>query len=180
MKKVVKLPYIKLSPGFICAALLGFAVSGCDQSSESPQDGESFPIFKTTLSLQDSTGQETNVFLNGESITMILTITNISSFQQILGFSNGQIFNIQVFPDGSTVPVWSADKDFGFPDSSVLLHFAPGESKTYKVVWDQTDANDGTGVPVGPGLYTITGFLVAQDTTYSSTVFPVETFEIQS
>ena len=59
---------------FLCLIAFAILVNSCGDGT----DQEQTPVFKTTLILRNSGGQETTTFTNGEQITFVLTIQNLT------------------------------------------------------------------------------------------------------
>lgn len=115
------------------------------------------PRFQTTLILKDADGVPRNEFFPGENITFELAISNIRDSSQALNFSDSQLYDFLVASDAQLIWNWAHDKVF----AQVLtrLDFAPFETKTFSVVWDQRD-NEGVQIPAG--TYQTQGFIATQ------------------
>lgn len=102
-------------------------------------------------------GSSLNVRVEGDSVRLMLHITNVTSGPIALEFSSGQRYDFEVAePDGDVVWRWSAARSFMQALGREVLQ--PGESKQYAETWVATDRNED---------YVATGWL-------TSTNYPVE------
>lgn len=90
-------------------------------------------------------------YAQGEPVRMSLTKTNITTGPVAITYRSSQRFDFIVTRDTREIWRWSAGKFFTFAIERVTL--PPGENLVFRYTWDQT-TNE--GVPVGPGVYTIT------------------------
>jgi hypothetical protein len=102
-------------------------------------------------------GSTLNVRQAGDTVRLVLHVTNVTEESVTLEFTSGQRFDFEVgLPGGESVWRWSADKLFVQAlGQEVLL---PGESRQYDAEWV---------APAGGGEYVATGWL-------TSTNYPVE------
>ncbi|UCF66983.1 MAG: hypothetical protein JSV80_14530 [Acidobacteriota bacterium] len=134
----------------VVLVLLGSA--GCDHDDAEPI----IPALLTTLELRNDAGEVRTSFAAGESITLVLNVTNLTSNRRVFDFPTTQVYDFVVSePGGLDVWVWS--HGMAFPATATRLDFEPGETKQFTEVWTQID-NDGEPVPVGS--YEATGYLV--------------------
>lgn len=87
----------------------------------------------------------------GEPVEFVLAITNPGVRPVTRKYSTGQIFEFRV-ADGVSQPLWSWSNDQAFTQAITHQTFAPGETKTHRIVWDQK--ND-SGERVLFGFYTV-------------------------
>jgi len=96
-----------------------------------------------------------SVFRPGEPVSVSLRVTNTAPAAVTVTFG-GQQYDIIVRQRGALVWQWSHDK--GFAQVVRQVELAPGETRSYHVVWDQRDLQ---GRLVEPGTYEVTGVLMA-------------------
>lgn len=90
-------------------------------------------------------------YARGEPVRMSLTKTNVATSPVTITYRSSQRFDFIVTRDTREIWRWSAGKFFTFAIERVTL--PPGENLVFLQTWNQT-TNE--GVPVGPGVYTIT------------------------
>jgi hypothetical protein len=112
-------------------------------------DNSGLRPIETTLTLTDGNGDESSVFSKGDHITFIIQMRNRTAELQILRFSSGQHYDIEVH-DFEDILVWNWAHDKAFIQSQTELVFTPNEVKTFEETWDQVN-ND--GVLTSPGTY---------------------------
>jgi hypothetical protein len=134
--------------GIFALFLAIFLVAGCGDNSAGAK------VFQTSLEVKDAAGVIKNEFLTGETITLELTITNMSGSPQTLTFTSSQSFDFLVGRDSGIVWDWAHGKAF----LAVIteIKFQPLEVKKIQGVWDQKD-NKGAQVPAGS--YQAQGFM---------------------
>lgn len=115
------------------------------------------PTFVTDLTLRNAAGTVTQDFARGEPITLELTVRNRSNSEAILQFTTGQQSDFVVLDAGTTRKRWLWSFGKAFITASTETVFAPRETKTLRVEWDQV-GND--GLPVGAGSYEARGVLL--------------------
>ncbi|MBI4566985.1 MAG: hypothetical protein HY719_01160 [Planctomycetes bacterium] len=162
--------------------LLSAAVNGNSSPTALPSPGAiSITIGSSTgtgtvdvkFDLKDAAGASQSVFAAGDKITFELVATNNSTTTASLVFPSSQQFDFSVQTRSCLscgLPVlliwqWSYGKAFTQAFTSVTL--APGQSKTFSAVWDQTD---NTRMPVGGGDYSASGQLTVSPTSSSHAV----------
>lgn len=124
---------------------------GCDDS------GNLF--FETTLTLLNSAGQEITVFTSEESITLQLSIRNLTDSPQTLTLPSSQQYDFliwKVLQNNTVLIIWRWSNEKGFLPMITELSLAPGEVKTFSETWNQTQ-NDGTSA--GTGGFIAQGFI---------------------
>jgi hypothetical protein len=142
----------------ISIALWLLGASNCTQNSNAAA-----PQFVTTLTVQNSAGQPTVSFAQGDTVQFLLTIRNRTDQVQKLFFNSDELLNLAVVDAGTATVVWTCDNDttkaciigsnLGTTSSSGSgfneIDFQPFQTQTVSVTWDQTDDN-GAQVPVVP------------------------------
>lgn len=103
---------------------------------DDPDSGNG-PTFTTTLVLEDAAGNARTTFLEGEVVTLRLTVRNRTSQPVELDFANGQQYDFFVFRSGSNTPLWQWSSAASFTQAMSQLTFAAGESKEFTVNWAQ-------------------------------------------
>ncbi len=119
-------------------------------SSDDSGDGGDDPTFVTTLQLQDNEGNVTNSFQRGESIQMILTVRNRRDTTETIEFTDSRQSDFLVVRENSSGIVWQLSEESAAPSPGpTTLEFAPGETKTISIIWNQTDSDSDDQVRVG-------------------------------
>jgi hypothetical protein len=118
--------------------------------------------FSTTLTLRDSSGVATTDFVMGEAIRFDLEVLNRTQRTVNLQFPDGQIYDVYVFPAGSSQVLWRWGLDKTFPQVVTQLSFPPNSSKAYVLTWNAV-LPDGAQLPVGN--YRARGVIVSTDFT---------------
>ncbi|MGE5594202.1 MAG: LysM peptidoglycan-binding domain-containing protein [Betaproteobacteria bacterium] len=90
-------------------------------------------------------------YAQGEPVRMSLTKTNLTTGPVAITYRSSQRFDFIVTRDTREIWRWSSGKFFTFAIERVTL--PPGQNLVFRHTWNQT-TNE--GVPVGPGVYTIT------------------------
>ena len=174
MRKCIRLQILLV----LCISF-GLILNGCNGG-----DSDSESIFITSLSIQDTNGQEKSTFAQGEQIQFEVSILNTTNSTQTLTFSSSQQYDFIARQSGTSNIIWRWSHNRGFLTVITTLTFAPGETKTFSELWDQTDNN---GVLVGPGSYEAQGSVeggpgsdgaIPNDTTPSQFRSSFLTFEI--
>ena len=104
--------------------------------------------FDTNLTLRNSAGTVTASFVMGEPIRFDFQVKNRTTHAVQLQFGDAQIFDVVVFEQASTRPLWQWSQGHAFPQLPTTLTFEPGVTQTYSVLWDGV-LSDGTQLPVG-------------------------------
>jgi len=114
--------------------------------------------FSTTLSVQNSNDQEVTVFASGETIRLVLTVTNLTSASQTLNFRDAQQQEFLALIWENNAIIWQ----YAIGGASVLtsLTFSANETKMFVVDWNQLDSNLNL---VDPGTYRMQGYLPTND-----------------
>lgn len=119
-------------------------------SSDDSGDGGDDPTFVTTLQLQDSEGNVTNSFQREEQIQMILTVRNRRDTTERVEFTDSRQSDFLVVRENSSGIVWQLSEESAAPSPGpTTLEFAPGETKTIPISWNQSDSDSGDQVRVG-------------------------------
>ena len=115
----------------VVVVLLCLVLIACDDNGNSKPD-----IFETTLVMKDSGGKEKVLFTQGEPITFIIHMTNLTDESQSMSFSSGQHYDIQVYDSGDSL-IWNWAYDKMFTDAEEELVFSANETKSFEEIWDQ-------------------------------------------
>ncbi len=91
------------------------------------------------------------IFARGEPVRLSLTKTNVTTAPVVITHRSSQRFDFIVTLAGREVWRWSAGRFFTFAIERVTL--PPGQNLVFVQTWNQT-TNE--GVPVRPGVYTVT------------------------
>lgn len=177
---------IRLTFGIAAAALL-LGNSNCSKNNDSDA-----PQFVTSLTVENTTGQPTASFSQGQTVQFVITIRNRTAQTQSLFFNSDELLNVAVVDAGTASVVWTCDGDSSSvttPSCSIddsglgstaassgtgfkEVDFAAFQTKTVTVTWNQTD-NSGAQVPVVPvnpgtlttGQYEVMGGFTVFNTT---------------
>ncbi len=85
-----------------------------------------------------------------ESVTIILTITNMTNSYRELTFNTAQVYNYIIYKDSKAIYNWALGRMFA--DVITTLKFSPNETKSYLEKWDM---KDNAGSMVKEGVYKI-------------------------
>ncbi|MFZ5923929.1 MAG: BsuPI-related putative proteinase inhibitor, partial [Bacillota bacterium] len=91
------------------------------------------------------------IFARGEPVRLTLTKTNITTSPVTITYRSSQRFDFIVTRDTREIWRWSAGRFFTFAIERVTL--SPGQNLVFMQTWNQV-TNE--GVPVPPGVYTVT------------------------
>jgi hypothetical protein len=100
-------------------------------------DSGNGPTFTTNLVLRDSAGARTTAFTRGETITFELTVRNRTTDTVRLEDGHPPDSDFVVFDDGTDDVRWQRNEGRAFPAVVAPIVFAPGETRTFTVEWDQ-------------------------------------------
>lgn len=135
--------------------LLPLTLSGCKSSSESEPE---VVKLQTSLILRDEFQQQSDSFVQGESIELLLSVTNPSNTDVKLRFSSGQQYDFYIESDSyEEVWRWSANRLFIAALTELLV--PAGETVEVSEVWDQQVAAD---VYLDIGSYKVYGSFLEQ------------------
>lgn len=140
----------------ILAICLGASSSSCSWGGK---DDPNSPDFVTELQLQDSGGQITDTFDQGQPVTLVLTVRNRLNSSATVEFSDARTYDFVVVNENSSTVRWKWSVANG-PSSTQPaspLEFAPYETKTFTFTWNQR--ND-AGSQLARGEYEARGVLV--------------------
>ena len=137
------------------------AVLGTSQCQKQDNQTDGSPVFVTSLSLEDTSGNVLSTFTTGQTIVLKLTIYNRSDATQTLWFNTGEQYNFAVVNLGTATTVWNWSASQSFTDLFNSLTFKPYETQTFTVNWDQTD---NTGTQLATGQYEVFGGLTMYNT----------------
>jgi hypothetical protein len=142
----------------ICAGTSSSRSCGFGSSGDSGDGGDD-PTFVTTLQLQDSEGNVTNSFQRNEPVQMILTVRNRRDTTETVEFTDSRQSDFLVVRENSSGIVWQLSEESAAPSPGpTTLEFAPGETKTISISWNQTESDSGD--PVRVGTYEARGVVV--------------------
>lgn len=139
----------------LMAAGLGATSSSC-QFGDSDGSG-SGPSFVTDLTLRNASGETSESFDRGERIELVLTVRNRRDTPVTVQFPSARTSDFLVVRENSSSIVWKWSTGRDFAPVETEIDFAAGETRTFRVSWDQTDSN---GAQVGAGTYEARGVLV--------------------
>ncbi len=125
-------------------------VQGCS-------DNGNGTVFETTFNLRNASGQDLTRFANGEPITFVLSVTNLTDTSQRITLPSSQQYDFLVLQGHRGPILWQWSHGKGFLTVITELQFAPHETKTFSEIWDQKNNN---GDPVGPGNLEAEGFFL--------------------
>ncbi len=131
--------------------------AGATSCSVGDDDEIGGPTFVTDLTLKNAAGNVTDQFAPGETITLELTVRNRSDLEAVLEFASGQQFDFVVLDSGTSRVRWKWSQGKAFTQATSELLFAPGQTRTIAVQWDQRDDD---GLPVALGNYEARGVLI--------------------
>ena len=134
----------------LALVLVGASGQSC-AAGEAPRDRP--PPFETSLALQNARGKEAGIFERNETITMILTIRNRTETQQALTLPSAQTYDCAV-STAAGKEIWRWSKGRMFAQVVTEMTFSPGESRTFKVIWDRSRSD---GSIAEPGQYRAIG-----------------------
>lgn len=133
--------------------------AGADSCSSGGNPG---PTFVTDIALKDAAGVVQREFAPGEPITLELSVRNRTRTEAVLEFPSGHQFDFAAVDPGQSpfVPdqirwLWSRGRAFTLARTEI--RFAPEETKTFTVIWDQLDD---ARLPLDPGNYEARGVMV--------------------
>ena len=143
----------------ICAASTTSNSSCSLGSSNNSGDGGNDPTFVATLQLRDSSGDASDSFDRGATVTMILTVRNRRDKTETIDFSDSRTRDFVIVRANTDNVVWQLSKETAAPSPNpTTLTFGPNEIQTFTTTWDQTDSDSGDQVRVGD--YEARGVLV--------------------
>lgn len=151
-----------LALGAVALVTMG-AQSSCSSSYggariDDPTNGSGDgPTFTTTMMLKDSSGKVTSRFRRGDLITMELTVRNRTDVVQRLSFVDASHQDFLVFDAGTPQLRWRWTDGKAFAQVVTEVMFAPQETQTLSVTWDQVLAS---GAMLEAGGYDARGMLM--------------------
>jgi hypothetical protein len=129
----------------VAVALVWIFTAGATSCSSDNVGG---PTFVTDLVVRNAAGAADNQFARGEPVTFELSVRNRTRQEAVLQFSTGHQFDFVVLDDGTRNVRWKWSHGKAFLTIATEIEFAPGETKIFRVTWDQLD-NDFQQVPGG-------------------------------
>ncbi|HEU5399238.1 MAG TPA: hypothetical protein VFV77_08140 [Gammaproteobacteria bacterium] len=171
MRRLVRL----LAALFAVSLLLGNSNCSKNNASDAPQ-------FVTTLQVENSSGQVSGGFSQGDTVNLVLTIRNRSSSSQTLFFNSSEFANFAVVNAGTADVVWTCDGDVAGiaaatctttgslttpstgssgSGSFVQIDFAAFQSRTITFTWTGLDNN---GNQLAKGSYEVLGGFTVYNT----------------
>jgi hypothetical protein len=139
----------------IAALCMGSTSRSCSLGSSGGDDEN--PSFVAQLDLQDSGGGTTNTFDRGETIQFELTVRNRLESSATAEFPTTRTSDFVVVREHTSDVVWKWSDDQAFSEVVTSIDFAPGETRTFTVTWNQVLAN---GAQLRSGTYEARGVLV--------------------
>jgi hypothetical protein len=143
----------------IAVALVG-SVTGCrgeDERGTRRAAVATSEALELSLHLMDGAGREVESVGRGEAVTLRLVLRNDTGASQSLQCGSARTHDVVVTgADGREVWRWSHGRVFAQMLTDVAV--APGESREFRVTWNQT-TNAGAAVP--PGRYQARGSIPA-------------------
>ncbi|HEV2320859.1 MAG TPA: hypothetical protein VGT42_00735 [Gammaproteobacteria bacterium] len=167
MRRLLRL----LAALFAISLLLGNSNCSKNNASDAPQ-------FVTTLQVENSSGQVSGGFSQGDTVNLVLTIRNRSSSSQTLFFNSSEFANFAVVQAGTADVVWTCDGDAtgittatctttgSLTTSSgsggfVQIDFTAFESRTITFTWTGLNNN---GDQLAKGSYEVLGGFTVYNT----------------
>jgi hypothetical protein len=144
-----------LAAGLI-AACLGASSSSCSFGGGDGGSGIG-PSFATTLAIRNNAGTPTATFDRGEPIELLLSVRNRLDTPATVEFPTGRQSDFVVVSRTSGNVTWKWSDGKSFTLALTEIEFAANETKTFSVIWDQTDSS---GQPVPSGDYEARGVLI--------------------
>lgn len=139
---------------FIALVVVWIFTSGADSCSATTKAD---PTFVADLVLKNAAGVPRQEFAPGDPITMELTVRNRSNTEAILQFTTNQQFDFVVVDGGTSRTRWLWSFGKAFLQGTTELEFAPNQTRTFVVTWDQLD---NARLPVSVGNYEARGVLL--------------------
>ena len=102
--------------------------------------------FDVTLRTLDKFGQDASTFVQGENITIVLAIKNVSAERKTLHFGSGQQYDFIVKDTNDTI-MWRWSTGKVFIQSTTSYDIAPNDTHTVSITWDQM--TPGGVLPIG-------------------------------
>lgn len=106
-----------------------------------------------------------------ETILITLTLQNDTSAAKEYSFPSMQRFDVLSKRDGQTFWCWGDDRLF--PHVFTKITILPGDSRVFKVEWNQLDIQ---GQKVPAGVYTIHARIVHHEEEHGSTVIQLGSY----
>jgi hypothetical protein len=121
--------------------------------------GDSDPAedFDTSLVLRDAQIGSAASFRVGATIVFELQVHNRSDFSRTLTFNDARQYDFVVFDANQRTVRWKWSEGRTFAQSTTDLHFAPRETKSFRVEWNQLTRS---GAVLEAGAYDARGALV--------------------
>jgi hypothetical protein len=151
----------------ICVMLAVVCLTACNlDDDDDMQTGLS-----VTLVLKDKFGNPENTFVQGDPVSLELSITNNNQEPETLtsGCSLTIDFTVSEI-DGPEL--WRLSHNLGCFAIVTNLTLAPGETNTEKFDWDQT-ADYGLG-SIPPGGYVVAGWYVGRDEQVAARIMRIQ------
>ncbi len=143
---------------FILTALLTLFLAACSDTTPPPAG------IQYTFTVLDKFDQPASAFVQGEEITLRMTIENQADEERKLAFTSAQLYDFEVEDlDGNLVWKWSEGQVFA--QALTELTLSARQRLDYDTQWDQNIVDPTTGdlsaLPVGE--YVIRGYFVGYD-----------------
>lgn len=167
MRRLLRL----LAALFAVSLLLGNSKCSKNNASDAPQ-------FVTTLQVENTSGQVSGGFSQGDTVNLVLTVRNRSDAAQTLFFNTSEFANFAVVQAGTADVVWTCDGDVSglsagtcttsgsITTSSgsggfVQIELSAFQSKTITFIWTGRDNN---GNELAKGSYEVLGGFTVYNT----------------
>lgn len=108
------------------------------------------------------------VYKPNDTVLITLTLQNTTRTPQAYSFASMQRFDVLIKQDGKKIWQWSEERLFAQVFTKLVI--APGDSRVFKVEWNQVDRH---GKRVQPGVYSIQAGIVNYEAERGSTVIEV-------
>ncbi|MGH8278767.1 MAG: hypothetical protein ACRETQ_04265 [Gammaproteobacteria bacterium] len=152
--------------GILLIAALTLGNSQCQQSSSAIENG---PAFVTTLSVEDANGNPASQFSQSQAIQFVISVHNRLDTPQTVVVAqpcSPPYYSAAVVQAGTSNVVFAGNNytglhcDLAVGPQGYQLTFAPDQTMTFTVPWQQTEAS---GQLVPPGNYEAMGGLICWD-----------------
>ncbi|MGV6858068.1 MAG: BsuPI-related putative proteinase inhibitor [bacterium] len=142
----------------LLSILFVLILSACSDTTPPPSGVE------LSFSVVDKFDQPSAAFVQGDTLTLRLTIENKADTEQRLQFSTAQLYDFEVTDlDGNRVWLWSDGQVFA--QALTELTLSPQQQLDLDTHWDLmvTDQNDGSSALLPVGEYIFHGSFVGYD-----------------
>ncbi|MEJ2552427.1 MAG: BsuPI-related putative proteinase inhibitor [Gammaproteobacteria bacterium] len=116
----------------LAAVFMLSIIVGCHDAS----DADTSSDFVVTLRTLDKFGQDATSFVQGENITIVLSIKNVSAETKTLNFGSGEQYDF-IAKDANDTIVWRWSMGKLFIAAFTSYDIAPSDTHTVTTTWDQ-------------------------------------------